>query len=249
MKPLKSVVLTLDRAYDSFGKPTPASEGFAKGQGIAASELVTCDNDVYAIRTVKGEPAGKVLPEIGVNLLSLMRWPKAMRWNQSGKSSSPPALDRGALWRSGCALYLGGYCKWGREPRTVFFADIAAQLEAGAFTTFPVPSADGYFDAVAAQGVVLDRAVRQQRIAEAVQKSAASISGGVAPEEPALLEEITDLVEAPFAVVGNFEEKYLTYISVAADRCNEEAPALLPGEEGGLDAAQLHHHCQLGTPR
>jgi glycyl-tRNA synthetase len=199
---------TLDRAYDSFGKPTPASEGFAKGQGIAASELVTRDNYVYAIRTVKGEPAGKVLPEIGAKLLESMRWPKAMRWNQSGKSWPRPLRWIVALYGDQVVHFTWADIASGGESRGPRFADIAAQLEAGAFTTFPVPSADGYFDAVAAQGVVLDRAVRQQRIAEAVQKSAASI-GGVAPEEPALLEEITDLVEAPFAVVGNFEEKYL----------------------------------------
>jgi glycyl-tRNA synthetase len=33
--------------------------------------------------------------------------------------------------------------------------------------------------------------------------------GGVTPDDPALLDEVTDLVEAPQALVGTFEAKYL----------------------------------------
>ncbi|MEI2750220.1 MAG: glycine--tRNA ligase subunit beta [Ferruginibacter sp.] len=58
------------------------------------------------------------------------------------------------------------------------------------------------------QGVILDRGARKARVAELVHQTAATI-GAVAPDEPALLDEITDLVEAPFPVLGHFEEKYL----------------------------------------
>ena len=199
---------TLDRAYDSFGKPTPAAEGFARGQGIAAAELVTRENYVYAVRTVQGEPAGAVLPEIGAKLLESMRWPKAMRWNQSGKSWPRPLRWIVALYGDSVVSFAWADVVSGSVSRGPRFADAAAQLPAGDFTTFAVPSADGYFDAVAAQGVILDRATRQQRIAEVVQSTAAAI-GGSAPDEPALLEEVTDLVEAPFGVLGHFEEKFL----------------------------------------
>ena len=48
-----------------------------------------------------------------------------------------------------------------RGPR---FADAAADLPAGEFTTFAVPDSASYFDQVAAQGIVIDRDERRQLV-------------------------------------------------------------------------------------
>ncbi|MCB0090562.1 MAG: glycine--tRNA ligase subunit beta, partial [Caldilineaceae bacterium] len=45
-------------------------------------------------------------------------------------------------------------------------------------------------------------------IAQMVQETVATVHG-VNPDEPALLEEVTDLVEAPQAVLGQFEQRFL----------------------------------------
>ena len=45
----------------------------------------------------------------------------------------------------------------GRISRGPRFADAAANLPAGGFTTFAIADADSYFAAVKAQGIVLDR--------------------------------------------------------------------------------------------
>ena len=71
------VTESLDRAFDAAGKPTPAAEGFARGQGLTAAQLVARDNYVWALRTVAGRPTAQVLPELCVKLLDGMRWPKA----------------------------------------------------------------------------------------------------------------------------------------------------------------------------
>ena len=96
------------------------------------------------------------------------------------------------------------------------------RLPAGEFTTFTIADADSYFDAAAAQGIQLDRQHRRSLIAAAVQKAAANArefkTAGTEPLPPGiyewepdedLLDEVTDLVEAPQAVLGSFEQRFL----------------------------------------
>ena len=199
---------TLDRAYDTAGNATPAAQGFARGQGIEVADLVTRDTYIYAIRTVAGRPAAAVLPELLVKLLDSLRWAKTMRWNSSAIGYPRPLRWIVALYGDQVIPITWAGTSSGRTSRGPRFRDAAARLPAGDFTTFEIASADAYEQAVAAQGVILDRNERKARVAALVQQAAATI-GGVAPDEPALLEEITDLVEAPFPVLGHFEEKYL----------------------------------------
>src|SRR5690606_31052553 len=80
-----------------------------------------------------------------------------------------------------------------RGPR---FADAAANLLAGEFTTFRVAQAADYADVVAAQGVILNRETRRATIAQMVADAAAEVQGATPPDDD-LLDEVTDLVEAP----------------------------------------------------
>ncbi len=198
----------LDRAYDSLGEPTKAVQGFARGQGINVADLVTRDNYVYAIQQVKGRPTTEVLPELCTTLLDSLRWSKTMRWNSSNTAYPRPLRWIVALLGDQVVAFTWAGVSSGAESRGPRFADIAADLSTGGFLTFPVANADRYFDAVALQGVIVDREERRQQIAALVAQAAATV-GGTTPDDPALLDEVTDLVEAPQALVGTFEEKYL----------------------------------------
>ncbi|RIK38069.1 MAG: glycine--tRNA ligase subunit beta, partial [Chloroflexi bacterium] len=92
-----------------------------------------------------------------------------------------------------------------RGPR---FADAKAELAPGEFTTFTVEKADGYFKALQDTGVILDRDLRRRYTAKLVQEAAADAQG-ITSDDPELLDEVTDLVEAPQALLGSFEDKYL----------------------------------------
>lgn len=198
----------LDRAYDNAGKPTKAAEGFARGQGIDMAALETRDNYVYAVKRVAGQPTPLVLPELCTKLLDSLRWGKTMRWNSTNIGYPRPLRWLVALLGDQVVPFTWADVSSGQQSRGPRFADASAQLPAGGFTTFPVAHADAYFAAVAEQGVVVDRAERRQRIAELVAQTAATV-GGVTPADPALLDEVTDLVEAPQALLGSFEAKYL----------------------------------------
>jgi glycyl-tRNA synthetase len=198
----------LDRAYDSEGKPTKAAEGFARGQGVDVNKLETRDNYVYAVKRVAGQPTSAVLPQLCTDLLNSLRWGKTMRWNSSNVGYPRPLRWLVALLGNQVVPFTWADVTSGATSRGPRFADAAAKVSAGGFTTFVVESADSYFATVAQQGVIVDRAERQRRIAELVQQTAAA-AGGVAPADPGLLDEVTDLVEAPQALLGSFEEKYL----------------------------------------
>ncbi|CAN5854456.1 glycine--tRNA ligase [soil metagenome] len=199
---------TLDRAFDSLDQPTKAAEGFAKGQGVPVNSLERRENYVYAVKRVEGQATASVLPSICTALLDSLRFEMTMRWNSSNVAFPRPLRWIVALYGEQVVPFTWASVTSGNNSRGPRFADAVAHLPAGEFTTFVVGDADSYFAAVAAHGVLVDRAERQKQIAEMVQKSAASVKG-TTPDEPALLDEVTDLVEAPQALLGSFEEKYL----------------------------------------
>jgi glycyl-tRNA synthetase len=197
-----------DRAFDAAGNPTQAAVGFARGQGIPVSNLEVRDNYVYAVKREEGRPAAEVLPGILSALLDNLRWAKTMRWNSTNVGYPRPLRWIVALYRDQIVPFTWAGVESGNVSRGPRYQDAAADLPPGGFTTFEVAHADAYFEAVASQGVILDRQDRRHRVAEMIQAAAAQVDG-VAPYDPNLLDEVTDLVESPTPVLGSFEEKYL----------------------------------------
>ena len=198
----------LAQAYDTLGQPTKALEGFARGQSVAVAALEQRDNYVYAVKRVAGKPAAEVLPALCLDLCNSLRWGKAMRWNSSGIAYSRPLRWIVALYGDQVVPFTWAGVSSGRVSRGPRFADAAAALPPGGFTTFAIADAQTYFDAVAAAGVVVDRTERRQLVAELVAAAAASV-GGNTPDDPGLLDEVTDLVEAPQALLGSFDARHL----------------------------------------
>ena len=198
----------LDRAYDSAGAPTKAAEGFARGQGLDVTKLEEREGYLYAVKTLQGQPTLQVLPQLGRDLLDSLRWGKTMRWNSSGIGYPRPLRWIVALYGEHPVTFTWAEITSGTRSRGPRFADAAAQLPPGEFTTFPITNAAAYFDAVADQGVIVERAERRALIAKLVEQTAAQVKGQT-PDDPALLDEVTDLVEAPQALLGHFEERYL----------------------------------------
>lgn len=197
-----------DRAYDAEGKPTKAAQGFARGQGIDVTDLELRDNYVWAVQKVTGQAASAVLPGLLTALLDSLRWRKVMRWNSSNQGYPRPLRWIVALYGDQVVPFTWAGVASGRISRGPRFADAAATLPAGGFTTFEIADSQAYFTAVAEQGIVLDRSERQSIIADLVAKTGVA-AGGITPEDADLLNEVTDLVEAPFAVLGSFERKFL----------------------------------------
>ncbi len=190
-------------AFDAEGKPTKAAEGFARAQGVPVEALeVRAEGKKSYVVAVKREPgrdAGEVLAEALPKLIASLRFGKTMRWNETNVAFSRPIR-----W----LLALHG-------ERIIPFT--YAGLTASHVTRGPRPlgspeltveRAESYHAVMSKHYVIVDRALRRRRVKEQIIALSKGMGGHV-PDDPALLDEVTDLVEWPVAIRGSFEEKYL----------------------------------------
>ena len=192
-----------DRAYDASGAPTKAAEGFARGKGVAVGDLKieTIDGAQYVVAHLfeKGRPAAQVLAEALPGFIASIKFGKSMRWNQSGVAFSRPIRWLVALIGESVIPFEYAGLASGRVTRG---------LRPFGSPEFLLNNSAEYPEVLGKQGVVLSLAARKARIQEQVALLAAQ-AGGRVPEDPALLDEVANLVEAPTALLGKFEPRYL----------------------------------------
>ena len=192
-----------DRAFDSLGQPTKAAEGFARGKGLAVSDLQISEIDGGRYVTAQVFTAGKSTPEVLgqalPGLIASLRFDKSMRWNASNVPFSRPVRWLLALVRrAGIPFTFAGIAS-GSTTRGLRFQ----QPE-----TLPVRDMADYFRRMSEQGILLRKAERQGHILAQVQALAAEV-GGQVPVDEALLSEVANLVEAPTALRGTFDPAHL----------------------------------------
>jgi glycyl-tRNA synthetase beta chain len=190
-------------AVDADGRFTRAAEGFARGQEVAAADLIEVETPkgpyMAVRRKVPGRTARSVLPELLPAVLSEIHWAKAMRW---GAGLGPFA--RPVRWI--CAV------AGGRAVPFEYAGVRAGSRSRGhrflAPKPFSVTGPDDYLEKLAARHVVLDTAARAERIAAALEKAARD-AGGRAVPDPDLVAVTAAKTEWPVAVVGRFDADYL----------------------------------------
>ncbi|MEA3337782.1 MAG: glycine--tRNA ligase subunit beta [Chloroflexota bacterium] len=192
-----------DRAFDDRGQPTKAAMGFARSKGVSVKDLEVRQADggsyVYAVQRLEGKPAQEVLAELLGNMVASLRFEKSMRWDSAGLAFSRPIRWFVALF--GHQVIPVSYAKAvsGRTSRG---------LRPEGSPRIEVPDAAAYALQMAQHGIVVERQARQEQIVEQITALAAGV-GGYVPEDQALLDEVTDLVEQPAAILGQFEQQYL----------------------------------------
>ena len=196
-----------DRAYGPGGEPTKAAEGFARSKGVALADLQVREIDggryVAAVVRQSGRPALEVLAEALPGLVAGLRFDKSMRWNHSNVAFSRPIRWLLALLGEGP----------GRQVITFEYAglhsgDRTRGLRFRQPEEFTVESPAAYYEFLRSQGILLDIHERQATIREQVGRLAAQ-AGGSIPDDPALLDEVANLIEAPTALLGSFDAGYL----------------------------------------
>ncbi len=205
-------------AFDADGNPTKAALGFARSQGVDVADLhrpgtgqvrdVAGGQYVFAIRRLEGRPAPEVLAEALPRLIAGIRFGRSMRW-------LPPDRPRG----EGLGVSFSRPIRWlvcllGGQVVPFEYAGVAS----GRVSRGPRPAgspaveikhAADYSSAMAGQGIIVDVDERRAAIQEQIQSLAAEV-GGVVPHDPDLLEEVTNLVEQPTALRGEFDPAYLS---------------------------------------
>ena len=192
-----------DRAFDASGAATPAAAGFARKYGLPVEALEVRQEGaaryVYTVVRREGRPTPEVLGESLAGLVAGIKIGKTMRWNASGVAFSRPIRWFVSLLGETVIPFEYAGLTAGRTtygPR----AEGSPELE--------IAAADAYLPLVAAHHIIVDRDTRQAAIKAQVAALAAEV-GGAIPHDPGLLDEVTDLVEQPTAIRGNFAEAFL----------------------------------------
>ena len=190
-------------ALDAEGNLTRAGQGFAQKQGVPVEALrVVSDGGksyVVATRTDPGRLAGELLAEELPRLLARLRFPKTMRWNELNVTFPRPLRWLVALLGDQVVPLAYAGVSSGRTTRG---------LRPLGSPDIKLAGADGYLAAMAEHQIVVDGTERRQQIAAQAEALAASV-GGRLFADPDLLDEVTNLVERPTAVLGSFEPEYL----------------------------------------
>lgn len=192
-------------AYDDGGNPTKALEGFCRGQGVNPSDVETREDDkgvayIYATRREEGLSAVGVLAEALPTLISEISFPRSMRWNSDGIAFTRPIRWIVALFGETVVPFTYARVKSGRTTRGIR-PDRAPEAE--------VAKASDFLATLEKLGVHLNRDARRERVRSQVE-ALATKAGGRVPDMPDLLDEVTDLVESPFALAGTFDSSHLT---------------------------------------
>jgi glycyl-tRNA synthetase len=192
-----------DKAFDKDGKPTQAALGFAKKNNLDPATLEAREIDggkyVAAVVKQKGRPTPEVLVDALPKLVESIKFEKSMRWNDSGVAFSRPIRWYVALLGDRVIPF---------EYAGVASGNISRGLRPYGSPDIAIPSADKYFDVIRKAGILLDKEERKASIVEQVNQAAA-VMGGEAIIEDGLLNEVTNLIEMPTAVMGGFNEEFL----------------------------------------
>ncbi len=192
-------------AFDADGAPTKAAQGFARGQKIdpAALERVEQDGVEYVgvTKTDHGRGALEVLSGVLGEVVAELRADKNMRWNDRKLSFTRPVRWLTALLGEAVVPVTASSLAAGRTTRV---------HRTAAEPVVEVPSAAGYLEFLSGHGITASTTARRELILKAARELAATVGGTIDEQaEAGLIDEITNLVEEPNAILGSFSETYL----------------------------------------
>lgn len=191
-------------AFAPDGTPTMAARKFAESQGVSVEDLELMQDKkgeyVYVRRLEKGQSVAQVLPDLLVQLVLSIDWPKSMRWgDRSIRYARPIRWILALLGNSRVPFAVDGI-ESGNTTQ--------GHRTLGAPQPVAVPDADEYFYVLGQNYVIVDQEHRKRLIWQQVSAEAERAGGFVQRDED-LLEEVTWLVEHPLAFRGAFSESYL----------------------------------------
>ncbi|OGP58473.1 MAG: glycine--tRNA ligase subunit beta [Deltaproteobacteria bacterium RBG_13_61_14] len=191
------------QAFDAEGKPTRAGEGFAKSCGVSVSalerEATPKGEKLICRKQVPGQATLEILAGKLPDLIRGIPFPKAMRWGSGEFRFARPIHWVLALFGEDVVPFSLDGLASGRSTRGHRFTHPQA---------VEVKDLADYMEALDRAEVEVDPVVRQDQIEREIILRAEELGGEVIPD-PALLEEVTWLVEWPVVVSGRFEDRFL----------------------------------------
>lgn len=190
-------------AFDNEGRPTTAAEKFAEKVGLSVSQLGVTETPkgryVSAVTADAGQTTETLLATLLPEVICAIPFPKTMRWADQHVLFARPIHAILALFGA----------------RVIPFELAAVQSAAWTWghsimhrEKIPVPAPEAYADILRQADVIADITERKNKIADEIKLAAETVGGRVLPDET-LLDIVTNLVEYPVPVAGNFDPAYL----------------------------------------
>mgnify|MGYP006152385661 FL=1 len=186
-------------AFDKDGNPTQAALGFAKKCGVELSQIDQSGPKLKFSQSIPGQAAAGLLPGIVETSLNELPIPKRMRWGARKTEFVRPSQWLVMLFGDeviDCEILAQQAGRVSRGHR--FHANHEVRISAPA----------NYAEDLRSAYVIADFAERRAQIIARVNELAAA-EQGTAIVPPALLDEVSALVEWPVPLVCSFEERFL----------------------------------------
>jgi glycyl-tRNA synthetase beta chain len=193
-----------ERRGPRVGAPQPAIDGFLRSLGFAAideCEIRDTGRGEFHFAVIKrpGRPSAAVLSELIKAAMAELPWPKSMRYPASDLRWVRPLTSVLCLFDGKVVPLLLDRVPVGRTTRGHRFLSPGKICVAGA---------SEYFERLRETHVVLDQDCRRQAIREGLETAAAAEGFSLKPD-PALLDEVTGLVEFPVVLSGAIEADFM----------------------------------------
>ncbi len=208
-------------AKDAQGQWTPAALGFARKQGIKPSDLAIENGKLSATLHIKGVATRHLLAALYPQWISKLEFPKSMIWEETHFRYPRPI-------RWICALYNGELVSFSLAG--VRSAKWSLGLGPWAPKKVAIPLASKYLMSLKNQCVLVEPEARKESIQRLADLAVKRIHGKVHMSE-ALLEQVSQLVEHPVAILGNFDPDYLNLPKEVLVTCLEHHQKYFPVEE------------------
>jgi len=192
-------------AFDKQGQPTRAATAFADSCGVALEALGRIHEGkgefLYFEATQPGAETAALLPGMVQAALEALPIPKRMRWGASDAQFVRPV--HWVLLRFGAAVL----------PARILDTDAGSRSRGHRFHApgwLEIDSPARYAEILREQGHVIAAFDERRELIRQQVTASATAHGGTAVLDESLLDEVTALVEWPVAVVGRFDERFLT---------------------------------------
>jgi glycyl-tRNA synthetase beta chain len=190
-------------AFDEHGNPSRSLTGFARSLNINVNDLITKKTSrgeyVVAIVEEKGKPTKDILSESLPEIISTLRLPKSMRWGSGSLRYFRPIQWILALLGTDIIPFqLDGIKSTNISYGHRFLSPSAIKVK----------DSSRYPELLKKYYVIADIKERKKIISEGIKKIEPLINCNVNKDDE-LLDIVTNLVEYPTVISGEFDKKYL----------------------------------------
>lgn len=190
-------------AFNDDGQPTKACLGFAKSQNVEVSDLEIIDTGkgeyIGVKKFVEGKKTEEIIPSILKNLILSLNFPKSMRWGTKKFKFVRPLRWILALADKEIISF---------EVEGIKSSNITRGHRFFGESEFSVNSIAEYYEKIRKNYVIVDIKERKESILKQINDRCVKNGEKVHTEEW-LLDEVTNLVEYPYPLVGSFNTEFL----------------------------------------